>query len=332
MTRKRKSKEENKEEETTENQELDLTRKFRPTTLDDFKGNTNLKKSLKTMIDKGTVPHSILFYGDYGSGKTTLARILTNYLECSELDVKEINTADFRGIDTVRNLLRSMHTKPMKGKYKAYIIDEAAQLGRGGDSSKNEAQNALLKALEEPPSHCYFFLCTTDPQNLISTIKSRCTQFQVNTLSQKQMITLLNEVAEKEEINLPKKVALQITKDSLGHPRDALKLLQKIMYLDEDEMLESAKREAEKQEEAITLCRELMNGSSWKRIAEILKALEQDPETVRRIVRGYFTSVLLNGNESAFIVLDALKEPFFNIDAKNELVRAIFEAWSELNG
>lgn len=331
MARKRKDKAQEATKSTeiksTENEALDLARKYRPTCLNDFYGNMSLKKSL----EKAKIPSQALFYGDPGSGKTTLARIFANQLGCSEFDLKEIDTGDFRGIDTVREIRRIMGKKPMKGNVRVFIIDEVHMLGRGGDSSKNEAQNALLKALEEPPKNCYFFLCTTDPQNLISTIKSRCVQYRVQALSEKQTFNLVTNIAKKEDVDLPKKVGLQIARDSLGHPREALKILEKILHLDEDDMLETAKQEAERREQSITLCRALIKNKSWKEIAGIIKSIDEEAETVRRVIRGYFASVLLNGDSSAFIVLDCLKQPFYNIDGKNELIRSLYEIHSEMN-
>ena len=320
--------------EPQQSEEVDLARKYRPQTLEEFKGNASLKKSIQSMIDKDKIPHNILFYGDRGSGKTTLARILANSIGCSKFDIMEIDTGDFSGVDTARNIRRKMNTAPLKGNAKAYILDEVHMLGRGGDSSKNEAQNALLKALEEPPKHTYFFLCTTDPQNLIGTIKSRCTQFKVSVLPEKQIYELVTEVAEKENVTLPKKVGLQICRDSLGVPRDALKILMKILWLDdEDEMLKEAKQEAERREQAISLCRLMAKTNSktkWKEYAEILKSIDEDPEQVRRVIRGYFTKVLLNGDESAAIPMDVFKYPLYSTDNRNELVRMCYEVYSEL--
>ncbi len=310
---------------------VDLANKYRPKTIDQLFGNSILKKTLKPLLDSGKIPQQVLLYGPHGSGKTSIARMFADRLNCSQFDLREIDVADFRGIDSIREIRRTMGTKPMKGSSKVYILDEVSLLGKGGASEKNEAQSALLKALEEPPSHVYFFLCTTDPQNLLKTIKSRCIHYQVQALSEKQIADLIKYVAEQENVTVPKKVLLQIARDSLGHPRDAIKIFEKIINLDEEEMLDAAKQEAEKREQSIALCRALIEKRSWKEVAQILKALNEEPEAVRRAVRGYFASVLLNGKTEAFIVLDALKEPFFNIDAKNELVRCIFEAHTELN-
>ncbi len=325
MSRKRKPVQEK------ENICLDLARKHRPKSLDEFFGNITLKKTLEPLFKNKKIPQQVLFYGEKGSGKTTLARMFAKELDCSEFDLKEIDTADFRGIDSVRDIRRTMNTNPMKGKVKVYILDEVHMLGRGGDSSKNEAQNALLKALEEPPKHVYFFLCTTDPQNLISTIKSRCVQYKVSTLAPKQIVDMINYVASKEDKEIPKKVSLQIARDCDGHPRDALKILEKVIDLDEEEMLEAAKQEAERKEAPIEICRALIAGKSWKEISTLIKVVNEEPENIRRIIRGYFASVLLNGNPKGYIVLDVFKQPFYNTDGKNELIRCLYESFSELN-
>lgn len=320
MARKRNDKADKATKEIEKSETFDLARKYRPKNIDEFHGNAQLKKVLKN----SKIPSQVLFFGDAGCGKTTLARIFAKQLKCSDFDLKEIDTGDFRGIDTVREIRRIMGKKPMKGPVRVFILDECHKLS-------NDAMNALLKALEEPPAHCYFFLCTTNPENLINTIKSRCTQYKVQALSEKQLFNLVTEIAEKEEVKLPKKVGLQIARDSLGRPREALKILGKIIHLDEEEMLESAKQEAERREQSITLCRAIMSKRNWKEIASLFKSIDEEPETVRRTIRSYFSSVLLNGNSEAFIVLDCLKQPFYNIDGKNELVRCLYEIHSELN-
>jgi len=328
MTRKRKAVPKETQEEV--NSYVDLTKKYRPNNIDEFFGNSVLKKSLAQQIKNKQIPQQILFYGDKGCGKTTLARICAKMLNCSEFDLREIDTADFRGIDTVREIRRTMGTKPMKGNTKVYILDEIHMLGRGGDSSKNEAQNSLLKALEEPPKHVYFFLCTTNPENLISTVKSRCVQYKVSPLAPKQMMNLLNYICEQEGTSISKEVNTQITKDVQGSPRDAIKILQKIIHLDEEDQLKAAQQAAKKEEITFNLCRALISKRPWKEIADMLKNLTEEPESSRRIIRKYFATVLLNGNTEAFIVLDSLKQPLYSTDADNELVRCVFEAYTDL--
>lgn len=317
-------------EKATIAEEFDLARKHRPQTIDDIRGNAVLKKQIKAVIKKKQIPNCVMLYGPHGCGKTTIARILAKELNCSDLDLKEIDVAHFNGIATARQLRSTMKTKPMKGGVKVWILDEVALLGRGGASEKNEAQSALLKALEEPPKHCYFFLCTTDPQNVLNTIKSRCIQYSVSTLAPKQIVDMLNEIADKEGVTLPKKVGMQIARDCLGHARDALKIMQRIMHMEEEEMLSSAAEEAEKRQEAIRLIRAFGQKTSWKKIAEIVKGLTEKPETLRRGIRTYYKNVLLNGGEWAYIVLDVFKQPYYNTDAENEFVKCVYECWQEL--
>jgi len=317
-------------EKATVAEEFDLARKYRPQSIDEIKGNAVLKKQLRSIISKKQIPNCILLEGSYGCGKTTIARILAQELNCSTLDLKEIDVAHFSGIDTARQIRQSMKTKPMKGDVKVWILDEVALLGRGGASEKNEAASALLKALEEPPKHCYFFLCTTDPQNILKTIKSRCIRYEVQVLNPKQIIELLNEIADKEEVELPVQVANQIARDSLGHARDALKIFQRVMHMNEEDMLKAAKQEAEKQQEAIRIIRALGQKTSWKKMCEILKGITDKPETLRRGIRTYYKTVLLNNNEWAFVILDVFKDPYYNTDAENEFIRCVYECWKEL--
>lgn len=332
QTNKRKRRLEKKtENEIPEEEVFDLSKKYRPQEMKDLVGNSMLKQSLVTAIEKGKLPHTILFEGERGCGKTTIGRILAKELGCSTLDFREIDVADFSGVDTARNIRRSMHTSPMKGKVKVWLLDEIALLGQGGASEKNRAQSALLKALEEPPKHCYFFCCTTDPQNVLPTLKSRCVRFTVQPLSIKSMIILLTRIIKGEGVEVPEEVLTTIAKNSRGIPREAIKMLEKIIHLPEKEMVKVS-FESESIDSTIKeLCQQLLYKKDWKTIAETLKGIKEEPESIRRAIRGYFAAVLLNGTEKAFIVLDSLKVPFYNTDGKNELVRCIYEAWSDLN-
>jgi DNA polymerase-3 subunit gamma/tau len=178
-----------------------------------------------------------------------------------------------------------------------------------------DAQNAFLKILEDTPSHVYFILCTTDPQSLLPTIKGRCSQFQVQPLSDNEMTGLLLAITEKEADKIEDEIVQQIIQDSQGHPRNALQILQQVLVTPRKKRLAVAKQAAVEQSESIALCRALMQRKGWKTVSEILKGLKgQDPEGIRRVVLGYATSVLLNKDDAmAGAILECFEEPTYNI-------------------
>jgi len=190
-----------------------------------------------------------------------------------------------------------------------------------------DAQAALLKNLEEPPDHVYFILCTTDPQKVIPTIRGRCVQLSVSPLSDEQMKRLLKRVSKRERIELPEEVMEQIIEDSAGFPRNALKILDKISALAPEEMLETAKQEAAVQNQAIELCQALIKKAGWKQVSNILQGLkDEEPESIRRLVLGYCSSVLLkSGNSDAFFILESFEDPLYDI-GRPGLVLACYRA------
>jgi DNA polymerase-3 subunit gamma/tau len=286
---------------------------YRPDSLENFIGNRSTVQALKNTLAKESRPHSYLFTGDSGCGKTTLARIAASNLGITGFDLKEINCSDKRTLEDAREIIRKARTASLLGNggNKGWILDEFHLFGEGGNSPKNKPQNALLKILEEPPSHVYFFICSTDPQNILTTIKSRCSTYEVRPLSTKQITELLSKVAGKE---IPQEVLEQIAKDSLGRPREALTILEKIIDLPERQMLRAAKQSAQVESQSIELCRALIAGKSWKEVSLILKGLEKEPEeSIRRSVLGWASTVLLNdGDPQAYLVLDSFREPFYN--------------------
>jgi DNA polymerase III gamma/tau subunit len=178
-----------------------------------------------------------------------------------------------------------------------------------------DAQTALLKALEDTPPHIIYILCTTEPQKLLPTIRGRCAQYPVRTLSEREMKKLLLKVIKAEEESLSKELYEQIIQDSMGHPRNALQILSQVLSVSEDNRLKVAKQTAERQSQTIELCRALIDGSPWKKVSEILKGVkEEDPEGIRRAVMGYCQAILLGNNPSpkAAEILQEFLEPFYN--------------------
>lgn len=279
--------------------------KYRPNTLEEFHGNSDLVTYLSNVKEW---PHSVLFHGTSGCGKTTLARIMANKLNCKGNDLREVDSADFRGIDTIREIRKQAQYKPLEGDCRVWILDEAHKMS-------NDAQNALLKILEDTPKHVYFMICTTDPQKLIATIRGRCSQHQVNPLSDKEMFKLLRSVVKQEGQSLIKSVYDQIIQDGMGQPRNTLQILNQVLNVPEEKRLSVAKQAAEEQSQSIELCRALLDRSAWKKIATILTGLkDQEAESIRRHVLGYCNAVLLkSGNERAAVILEAFEEPLYNI-------------------
>ncbi|TSD02465.1 MAG: DNA polymerase III subunit gamma/tau [Parcubacteria group bacterium Athens0714_24] len=147
-----------------------LYRKYRPKNFDEVLGQDHIVGILKNAVKLGRISHAYLFSGPRGTGKTSVARILAKEAGCSEMDLIEIDAASSRGIDEIRSLREAVNFVPLQGKIKVYIIDEVHMLTK-------EAFNALLKTLEEPPSHVIFILATTELEKVPETIVSRCQSF-----------------------------------------------------------------------------------------------------------------------------------------------------------
>ena len=287
---------------------MGLYLKYRPNALAEIEGNREIVITLRGMFKKYEIPHSMLFHGPTGCGKTTLARIVAKELGCAENNLIEIDTAQFRGIDTVRDLRKNIQYTPLGGGIRVYIIDEVHKM-------TGDAQNAFLKILEDTPLHIYFILCTTDPQSLLPTIKGRCSQFQVQLLSDDDMKSLLTKIAELENDSIEDEIIEQITQDSQGHPRNALQILEQVLSTPKKRRLTIAQQAAIEQSESIALCRALMKKQGWGEVKKILQGLKgQDAEGIRRVVIGYASSVLLNtDNAVAGLILEAFQEPTYNM-------------------
>ena len=222
-----------------------LYRKWRPKTFDDVYGQPHVTRTLQNQLESGRISHAYLFTGSRGTGKTTCAKILSKAVNClspvngnpcneceickgidngSILDVIEIDAASNNGVDNIRDLREEANFTPANAKYRVYIIDEVHMLSIG-------AFNALLKTLEEPPSHVIFILATTEIHKLPSTILSRCQRFDFKRISPEDITARLMYVAEKENATLTENAASLIARIADGGMRDALSLLDRCLSM-----------------------------------------------------------------------------------------------------
>lgn len=203
-------------------QHLALYRKYRPQTFSDVVGQEQLVTLLEASIKQKKISHAYLFCGGRGTGKTTVARIFARDIGCNPEDIIEIDAASNRGIDEIRELRDAVRTSPFSSPYKVYIVDEAHMLTK-------EAANALLKTLEEPPSHVIFILATTDPEKLPATIISRCQKVVFQIPSLVILAKRLVYVAGAEGKVLGEDSALLIARHGKGSYRDALGVLEQVL-------------------------------------------------------------------------------------------------------
>ncbi|MBR3319108.1 DNA polymerase III subunit gamma/tau [Candidatus Saccharibacteria bacterium] len=214
---------------------LALYRKYRPKTLSEVVGQDQITKPLSSALKSGKISHSYLFTGPRGCGKTSVARILAHEingfkyeLEDSYLDIIEIDAASNTGVDNIRELREKAIIAPSEGKYKVYIIDEVHMLTKS-------AFNALLKTLEEPPTHVVFILATTDLEKVPVTITSRSQVYTFRLASAEIMLSYLESICEKEGIKISKTGLSLIVEKGGGSFRDSLSLLDQISSLNSDD-------------------------------------------------------------------------------------------------
>jgi len=306
---------------------MSLPEDWEPRTLSEFEGNAALKNSLSTLLKRSRekMPHVLLFTGDPGCGKTTLGNIVGRELGCNmKFDFYEMNVADIKGIDNIRDIRDQLRYKSMcGGPCRIWMLDEAHKL-------TGDAQNALLKMLEPKsiPKHVYFIFSTTDPQKLLPALRQRCTTFEVKPLEEHEMMDYLQYVCKEEGVKVPKDVLEKIVNDGGGSPRNTLQILERIIDLPTSEMAAAAEQMNLAEIEVIELCRVLMKDKvKWKEVATALTKVKGEPETIRTGVFGYCASILVKGsdNPKAAIIMNAFKEPFYN-NKRNGVVLACYEA------
>ncbi len=220
----------------------DFHQVYRPCRISEVYGQDEIKEVVRKGLDEGSLPHAMLFYGVSGTGKTTLGRIIAMGLNCrkgptsepccdcescfltmhgSSLSFLEKNAADFTGVDHVRKLKSDFACSPFCGDNKRiYLFDECHGLTK-------EAQNALLKDVEDPMDHLHFIFCSTEPKKMIDTLRNRCIEFEFKEVPDETMWELLFDIVMEENFKPNEAIMQEIIKQVNGKPRNALNELQK---------------------------------------------------------------------------------------------------------
>jgi DNA polymerase III subunit gamma/tau len=227
-----------------------LARKWRPMSFRDLVGQEHVGRSLANAIEQGRVAHAFLFTGVRGVGKTTSARILAKALNClapraaegagqgiepclecaackeiaegTDVDVREIDGASYTGVDEIRKLQESLPYRPTRDRYKIFIVDEVHMLSQN-------AWNALLKTLEEPPPHVKFILATTEVHKVPVTILSRVQRFDFKMIPTRLIADRIRGVLQAEQIQADEHAVTLVAREAAGSMRDALSLLDQVI-------------------------------------------------------------------------------------------------------
>ena len=234
-----------------------IARKFRPQVFEEVVGQKPIIQTLQNAIQMGRIGHAYLFSGPRGVGKTTTARLLAKGLNCVQgptitpcnqcpscleiasgqsLDVLEIDAASNTGVDNIRELRENARYAPSRDRFKIFIVDEVHMLS-------TSAFNALLKILEEPPSHVVFIMATTERHKLPATILSRCQQFVFRTISAAEIQAHLRQIAEREGVKIDDRAIGYIVRASEGSMRDAQSLLDQIISFSGQEVVDEDVRD-----------------------------------------------------------------------------------------
>ena len=285
---------------------MSLATRYRPQRLDQVVGNRSIIRYVQNLRvqEPGRRPHAFLFSGCSGSGKTSLARLVAKTLGCKRGDFHELDSADFRGIDTIREIRRQMTLHPLHGSISFWLMDECHQLTR-------DAQEAILKALEEPPDHAFFALATTEPEKLKPTLRRRCIHLRVRALDIDDVMERLSLICEREGIKCSKDTLAMIADQSRGSLGVAVAVLDRISSSDEKEHEKVVNEYQVGEERVLNLCQALLKRKTWSEVANILVQLEEEePESLRQAILGYLYRVLLrSGKERVFLMIDAFKDP-----------------------
>ena len=325
-----------------------LYRKYRPNTFEQVVGQKIVVQTLINAIKNNKLTHAYLFAGPRGTGKTSIAKILAKTINCENLngvtpcnkcvnctqfnnkqmiDIIEIDAASNNGVDEIRELKSKVNLVPNTGKYKIYIIDEVHMLTVG-------AFNALLKTLEEPPSHIVFVLATTEPQKIPATILSRCQRFDFKKIPAQLIFEHLKEVSKDENLNITEDAIFEIARLADGGMRDALSMLDQVSSFTSEKITINEVHEVNGTLPQVEIKKMILDLFD-KNISEVLKKIDaynNDGKNLAKLIEeimNFLKNVLLYRNALEYLKEINSNYDIYNIDVDNNYIINCIEIFNE---
>lgn len=265
-----------------------LAIKYRPHTFDDVTEQGSVKTILENQIESNTIKHGYLFCGGAGTGKTTCARIFANEINNGEGEPIELDAASNNSVDDIRRLTTDAETRSLYSEYKVFIIDECHSLS-------NQAWQAMLKTLEEPPAKSIFIFCTTNPEKIPATILSRVQRYNFQRISQKGVLERLEYIVDQEGIDCPSIEPLKyIAKIADGGMRDAITLLDKCTSYSNTITMNTVVEAlgVVDYDTMFSLVKALVKNGSEEKSIEIINKVYADGKDVKVFIKDFFEFVL----------------------------------------
>ena len=294
--------------------------KHRPKTFEDVIGQDGIVTNLARLFDAGRVPHSFLFTGPSGCGKTTLARIIAAKLHCLDNSVIEVDAARYSGIDAMRELLIGAQYQSLgDSRRKFYIIDEAHSL-------RKATWQTLLKNVEEPSPHLYWAFCTTEPEKVPDTIRTRCHAYDLKPVKWDLLSEYLTAIRDEEKLAVKDEFIDIASRKAQGSVRQGLVYLSMLDgIVNKDEALRLVEDADAQLEGPIVLARLLLSGrgATWDAARKIIEGLDDiSPESIRLTVLNYATAALQkeSGEKNAVRLL-AVVQTFSSLGICNQSER-----------
>ena len=297
--------------------------RYRPQNLKDVVGQASAVNAIDQLLKGKSRPHSYLFTGPSGVGKTTLARIIGRRCKVEAYNVMEIDAATNSGVDAMRAIKQAAETRGFGSSEKLVIVDECHSLSK-------QAWQSWLKIVEEPPSHLYLVFCTTESTKVPRTIKTRCQHFDLKSVGTKDLAMYLDEICFAEQITgLNSNTIRALAAKAEGSPRQALVYLQAVAHCkSKDEAMDVIDSLDETNDEAFDIVRAIVNGESFMKVkAKIAKLEDGNYEGVRIITMNYAAKALLgtkSKDKAGWLleVMDEFSEPWNPNEKKAPLLLA----------